>query len=297
MKGGRALTFVVIPLVGRSALEGCVCALRQTPAAIIVVGELEPALTGRIRSMGAEVICCAAPVPRRRAVGAAAARSEWIALIEDTCRIGDAWYATFEALRGQLASDAWSGPIDIAGDLPARCAALAGLEYGDYSRTRWPRLATGAGDTWRPVSRLAGLCLMYRTRALPLPISDDGLIEIEVNERILASGKPLALHPGLAVTYAVADPASATLRSRFQHGRIYAGGRLDGAGWPTRFAGIVKCLALPAVLTARSLAGLPRMHRRRMLTTCWLFGFALAWSAGEATGWLFGRGESLGAWR
>lgn len=297
MNRERGLTVVVIPLAGTGSLQRCLLAIQRAPVTLIVVGRVQPREADSIRAMGATWIESDQPVPQRRAIGAAAARTEWIAFIEDTCEIGTAWHATYNTVCSQAASDAWGGPIDIDAGLPARCAALAAQEYGEYSHARWPRLATGPGALWRPVARLAGASLLYRAHALPSPVPAHGLIETEINERILAAGRMLALHPGLAVTYAVADRGSATWRSRFAHGRIYGGGQRLRSSPFARAAGIAKCMALPAVLVARGYAGLPGGHRHNPRTFGWLFCFALAWSAGEAVGLMFGRGSSLARWR
>jgi len=54
---------------------------------------------------------------------------------------------------------------------------------------------------------------------------------------------------------------------------------------------------LPLVLAARGVAGLPRQRRVDPRAWLWVIAFALAWSAGEAVGIVFGRGTSLRAWR
>jgi hypothetical protein len=297
VKDAARLTFVVIPLIGGAALERCIAALRGTPAPIMVVGRLATGLAESLRSRGLTTIDSDAPVPRRRAIGAAAADTEWISFCEDSCVIGPAWYPSFETLLPLRESDAWSGPIEIDAGLPPRCVALAALEYGEFGAGRWTRLATAPGPTWRPVRRLAGLNLLYRAAALPAPAAPEGLIETEVHERARAQGRPLALHPGLAVTYSGADLAGATLASRHAHGRIYGGGLRTRLSAFSRARALVKCTALPLVLATRGFAGLPASHRGNIVTLAWLAGFAIAWSAGEASGLLLGRGASIEAWR
>ena len=297
MNDGPDLTFVVIPLLGGPALERCIAALRRTPAAILVVGRMTAALSESLRSRGLTPIDSDAPVPRRRAIGAAAAGTEWISFCEDTCEIDPTWYPAFETVRALCESDAWSGPIEIEADLPQRCVALAALEYGEFGADRWARLATAPGRAWRPVRRLAGLNLLYRAAALPAPIPPEGLIETDVHERARAQGRPLAMHPGLAVKYSSTDLAAATLASRHAHGRIYGGGMRARLSALSRALALAKCTVLPLVLGARGFAGLPASHRRNLVTLAWLAGFAIAWSAGEATGLLCGRGASIEAWR
>lgn len=297
MNSSPSLTFVVIPLVGGAALERCIAALHCTPAAIIVVGRIPAALADRVRSRGGMAIDSIEPVPRRRALGAAHAHSDWIAFCEDTCEIGANWYATFESVSRAAIAGAWGGPIEICDGLSARCMALALLEYGEFAAHRRQGLGTAPGATWQPAARIAGLVPLYSTSALPWPPPAEGLIETEVNAAIAASGKPLALHGGLAVRYCADDTASATFASRYSHGRIYGGGQRASLHGLARVAALAKCLLLPLVLGARGLAGLPRARRADPRSIAWLMGFALAWSVGEAVGLVFGRGASLAAWR
>jgi hypothetical protein len=294
---GPELTFIVIPLLGGAALERCIDALRRLPAAVLVVGRPGAPLSASILAQGLATIESDATVPQRRAIGAAAAKTEWISFCEDTCEIGPNWYATFEAVRTLPDCDAWSGPIEIEASLPPRCVALAALEYGEFAAGRWTRLAAGPGAPWRPMVRIAGLSALYRAATLPSPLPREGLIETDLNERLRAQGRCLALHPGFAVRYSGADRTGATLASRRAHGRIYGGGLRARLAGLALVAGIGKCAALPLVLAARGLAGLPSTHRRNVVTLAWLVGFAFAWSAGEAAGLARGRGASLETWR
>ena len=288
------LAVVVIVLVGGAALQRCLTALQHWPASIVVVGRV-PAATA-LRARGVTVIESEASVPQRRAIGATAARAPWVSFCEDTCAPAVTWWKGFLALQDQLAYDAWSGPITIEATLPPRYLALAAHEYGEFAPGRWQRLATASGTSWRPVKRLAGLNVVYRAAALPAPAPPEGLIETELHEHLQASGRPLAIHPDLAVVYGAADPRNATVRARFTHGRVYGGGLRSRLSPALRMVAIVRCVALPAVLFWRGWAGLPH-GRRGSLTTClWLLLFASAWSTGEAFGLTTGRGDSLERW-
>lgn len=293
MNSTPTLTFVVIVLVGGDALRRCVERLRASGARIVVVGSRVAGLPD-----GVAVVDSPDGVPRRRALGAAAAHSEWVAFIEDTCEIDARWHDAFLEIAADARCRAWGGPIEIAPELPPRCAALASLEYGEFAPRRWQRLATSPGPSWRPVRRLAGLCLLYRGDALRRVAGmDQLLLETDVNERLRADGEPIALHAGLAVRYATADWPNARIAARFAHGRIYGGGLAATLDPRRRVLALAKCLALPLLLAVRGAAGLPPRQRQRTATLGWLIGFASAWAAGEAAGLLFGRGDSLAAWR
>ena len=114
MNAGSGLTFVVIPLVGGTALEACVAGLQRAGASLVVVGRIPAPLADALRRDGGIAVDSSEPVPQRRTVGAALATTEWIAFCEDTCELGPAWLATFEAVRHEPRTDAWSGPIDIS---------------------------------------------------------------------------------------------------------------------------------------------------------------------------------------
>jgi hypothetical protein len=141
------------------------------------------------------------------------------------------------------------------------------------------------------------LNLLYRRSALPPLRPDEGLIEVEVNAAIRARGGEIALHPALAVTYCAEDRASARLRSRYAHGRIYGGGQRATRSVAARIAAVAKCAALPLVLFARAARALPRAYPRRFSALGWMLAFSMAWAAGEAVGYALGRGASLAAWR
>jgi hypothetical protein len=291
------LTVVVVVLAGGAALERCLAAWRAMPVETVVIGRLDAAQRAVIANRGVRVIDSAEPVPRRRAQALALAATPWIAFCEDTCEPDPGWYAAFEAARAVAQADAWSGPITLRADLPARCLALGALEYGEFAPQRWHLLATGSGTPWRPMSRLAGLSLLYRTAALAARLPPHGLVETEVHAALHDTGRVIALHPGLAVSYSASDFTGARCGSRLQHGRIYGGGLRARLGAPARAAALLKCVALPAVLWARGAAALPSSRRADWRTHGWLGLLALAWSAGEAAGIAFGRGRSLQAWQ
>jgi hypothetical protein len=293
---GHALTVVVVVLAGGAALERCLAALRAMPADIVVVGRLDAAERSAAGDQ-IRVIDSAEPVPRRRALALAQTTTPWIAFCEDTCEPGSGWFAAFETVRALPQADAWGGPITLRDDLPARCLALGALEYGEFAPQRWPRLAAGAGPSWRPMTRLAGLNLLYRTEALAARIQPHGLVETEVHAALRASGRVIALHPGLAVRYSASDFAGARCGARLQHGRIYGGGLRTQLGALARVLALLKCVLLPAVLWSRGAAALPATRRTDWRVHGWLWLLALAWSAGEAAGIAFGRGRSLQAWQ
>ncbi len=297
MNGARAgLGFAVIPLVGGAALEACLASVPRS-AQRVVVGRVPARVAAALQGAGSAVVDSDESVPRRRAIAAALAGSDWIAFCEDTCRLGTAWHASFEAVRDEARVDAWSGPIEIDPALSPRGVALAALEYGEFAPHRWQRLARDHVAGWQPVARLAGLNFVVRSSAIAAPAPPHGLIETEIQAGIVGAGRQLGLHPGMSVRYEVEDRSGATVAARMAHGRIYGGGLRARLSPTARLLALAKCALLPAVLAARGLAGLPRQRRGDARAWLWIAAFALAWSAGEVVGIAFGRGHSLQAWR
>jgi hypothetical protein len=290
------LTVVVVVLVGGTALERCLAVLRAMPVNILVIGRLSPVQAASCAELPVRVIDSTESVPRRRAQALALTTTPWIAFCEDTCEPAVTWFAAFTLASQEPQVDAWSGPITLRPDLPARCLALAALEYGEFTPARWSHLSDGPGAGWRPMSRLAGLNLLYRTKAVASYAQPHGIVETEVHLAMRAAGRVIALHPGLAVSYSAADPAAARCRARVQHGRIYGGGVRARSNLVGRAVALVKCLALPSVLWARGAAALPATRRVDLRVHLCLWLLATAWSAGEAIGVACGRGRSLEAW-
>ena len=280
------LAIVIVSLIGAEAVARTLRSIRAIDAECVVVGSTPRSAP---RSGPTGFIHADVPVPLKRTAGIDATDSDWVALLEDTCDVGPGWQAAFNEIAGQTEFDVAGGPVTIAGDLPPPCMALACLEYAAYAAA--PGQLTVAAD------RIAGLNLLYRRSALPVMDAGTGLIESEVNARILHKGGKLALHPGLAVTYRAADHASARFNSRFSHGRIYGGGQRDRIDRIHRAIAIVKCVALPFVFYARAVRGIPADHRFPVRARLWILWLALAWSLGELCGVVAGRGASLATWR
>jgi hypothetical protein len=128
---------------------------------------------------------------------------------------------------------------------------------------------------------------------------DHGLLEVEANEFLQSRGFALAFQPRMAVLYAAADYHSARLGTRMRHGRLYAGQRTAGQKYSTRLMWFAKSMLLPAVLSARALAGMTHAVRPAAwpTTAFWICLMESAWAIGESVGYLAGAGRSMEAWR
>lgn len=291
-----SLTIVVVTLVGGTALERCLRAVAKIPGRRLVVARPEHAARAATMWPQFDWRLSTGTVPERRTQAVAAAHSDWVALLEDTCEPAASWQtAVGEIELGTSA--AWSGPVQISRDLSPRFMALACTEYWEYTPENWPRLAIGPGPgTAREVTRIPGLNLLYRRTSLTHHDLGAGLVESELHPRLRQCGDTLSMHPGLAVTYFAADANNAALKARYAHGRIYGGGLAMRRSAMSRMAGVVKCLALPVVLSLRSLRGLPPGYRPGLATFGWIVAYCCAWSAGEFLGLVAGRGKSVLAW-
>ena len=287
------LAIVVIPLLGGDALNRTLRSIQAIGAPSFVIGgQAPPPVPGK--GAAPTFIASDLSVPERRAIGVAVSGTEWVALIEDTCDVGVGWMLACAEIAAADDVAAAGGPVTILPSLPPRCMALACLEYAAYAPA-----GQGPGNAPQVTAaqRIAGLALLYRRSALPPLEPGKGLIESEVNEAIRSRGGRLLMHPGLAVEYRSADADSATLGSRFNHGRIYGGGLRGRLGLLQRGLAALKCLALPLVMVARAMPGLPAACRSRTATRFWILALSAAWSAGEAVGVLAGRGRSLARWK
>lgn len=291
-----SLTIVVVALVGGDALERCLRSTAGIPARRIVIGSRE--VTGFFQGDTADIeyLESGAPVPVRRAMGVAAAATEWVAIIEDTCEISATWHEAFVHVAVATSGPAWAGPVRLVRELAPRFMALACTEYGEFTPGNWRRLARAAepGGSWR-MARIPGICLTYRRAAISGLLAGE-LVESDLHAELEARGSTIHLHPGLEVTYCVADARNATIATRFAHGRIYGGGLARRSSLVARLVGAIKCLALPPVMLARAARGLPDDYGRRATALAWVCCFAGAWSAGELTGLLTGRRPHLRAW-
>ena len=299
-------SIVVIALAGGTALDACLRRIAPWHGRChVMLGEnMENVATWQSRfpaARFAEGRGLAVPVRRQR--GVEAAQSQVVALLEDTSLPEPGWLdAMCDAFADGNVSAA-AGPVLIDPALGGRYQALACAEYGRFHPERFPQLALDAPDPTgtQTVSRLPGNNLAYR-RAVLLEIlkdSNHGLIEGEVNEILMARGLSLAFQPQMAVVYSAVDAYGARLGTRMQHGRLYAGQRVAGKSYLTRLAWFAGSLLLPAILSARSLAGMMRAVKPTAWpkTAFWICLMESAWAIGEGVGYLAGAGRGMEAWR
>lgn len=143
----------------------------------------------------------------------------------------------------------------------------------------------------REVSEIAADNAIYR-RAEILEHHDllkEGFWEPSFHRRFLQQRLRLQLDPGLSVTYRGAEPAKAFPAHRHLHGRAYGRWRADQASTLMQIAMVLASPLIPIVLMLRILRrAWSHLQFRASLPSAfpWLLWFVLAWSAGEAGGYL-----------
>lgn len=274
------LTVVVVSLVGGAALAACLAALAHQAARTIVVGRGAPGWAKDAETS----------VPALRMTALLAAETPYVAFIEDTAVPGPSWR---QGLTLALAADgvaAVAGPITISPHLSARCRALGLSEYARFQPT---------GTEQPQAAALPGLAFAV-ARETVLPLLDDpaeGLVEGDLVRRLSEAGQSVRTSNAMAVCYAADHPQGARLRTRFQHGRLFAGRRFPRGFMARRLGYAAGTALLPVVMVRRALQGHPKALRVWPGVVLWLCLFSLAWSAGEFTGYLSGSvGDAAESW-
>lgn len=219
------------------------------------------------------------PHRRRRATDGAAAPVAF--LVEDTTLLQPGWAAALCDIFTDPTVAAAGGAVMVSPDLPARYRALGRLEYGRFDGTS-------------PIARLPGNAFAVRLADLEQTYqTNEGIIEHDLEQRFVTSGRKICHDSALTAVYAKPDVAGARLSTRFGHGRIYGAGRGGNAVVRVLKAALaMPVLSLRALNAARK-AGPARQWLPEMP---WIILMATAWSLGELTGQVAGKGNSEGSW-
>jgi hypothetical protein len=274
------LTVIIVALIGGEALDACLAAVRRQSRNCLAVHRDGAIVDAEGRTLG---IADRLDVPAKRRSVVELVTTPLVALLEDTVVPGSGWADAIAAAFRQRQVVACGGPVLIAEGLPPQTRALTLSEYGRY-HDRQP-----AGE----VAALPGCNFAFRREPLLEAMHGaDGLVDLPVFGRLREAGGKLAWAPDMAVTFAHAFPEGARLKTRFDHGRIYAS---RNAGLFSRTVTAAKALFLPAVLTARSLR---QAQSTSVSTLGWLLLQHSAWAAGEFAGALMGPSrKGLSQWR
>lgn len=296
-----SLTIACISVVGGSGLVDCIRSILQTGFDCMVIADDDTAhvqLSDVIGEHRVEIISATGrTIPEKRAVAVENAQTDWIAMIEDTCTIGHAWRRGCEQLMACEGASGGSGPVALSPSLDARSRALYCSDYAQFIAPPALRSDDAPGDRMFESDTLPGVNLIYRRDAIAPYITDQGLVESEVNRHMRNDGHSLYMHPGLAVTLTSPDTAGATASARFAHGRLYGGLTAREMSLGHRVVRAAGCAILPCVLSWRALRALVRSRQRLIATLPHIAAFETFWSCGECTGYLLGAGRSIERWK
>jgi hypothetical protein len=228
-------------------------------------------------------------LPELRLAGVRAARADVIALTEDFCAPVVGWPERLLEAHRRLDAVAVGGPVGRRRGSAAHWA-LTLVEYGRFFRTE-PEAA---------VEDLPSINVAYSARELhaALPETARGLFEVDVHERLRAAGgRFFRVHDALVFDENTV-PLAGARRAQFNHGRLFAAGRVRGRRLLPRLARFVLAPLVPAVLMGRIArgawaAGATAPLLRALPQVAVLLA---AWSAGEAVGSLLGEGDSAARW-
>ena len=277
------LTIIVVALIGGEALDECLRAVARQGATCLAVHRDGTIADGRGKTVG---MADRLDIPAKRRSAVELATTAFVALIEDTVVPADGWADAVLAALGGNGVVACGGPVAIAESLPPATRALTLSEYGRYN----DRLAAGE------ISALPGCNFAFRRDALLEAMrGSDGLVDLPVFDRLKELEGKLVWAPDAAVTFSHAYPNGARLRTRFDHGRIYASSK---AGAFSRAVTAAKSFLLPVVLTARVLKVAGLAQPRSISTFGWLVLQHTAWAGGEFVGAVAGPSpKGLGEWQ
>ncbi len=300
----NALGVVVVSLIGGDALRHCLSRITEmdVPCVVMPGGQDDVADLKRRFPSARFAGISGQPVPVRRLLGVQMMETPIVAIVEDSSVPGTGWESAVLDCFRDAGTAAAGGPVCLAGSLAGPYLALGCGEYGRFHPARYSLLGTGPvrNNGILPVTRLPGNNLAYRRDILLQLVKDDpqGLIEGSVNDRLREMDFSIVIHPAMSVSYAHEDRHGAQLKTRFQHGRLFAGNRVENTPLPERITWALKSAVLPLLLTARGISSMrfAVSKSRWPLVIMWIFLMESAWSMGELTGYLRGRGSSLEAW-
>lgn len=191
------------------------------------------------------------------------------------------WISTIRQAHGRFESPAIGGRIEPPRGGRAVDWATYFLRYSSYL----------AYDREQAVPDLAGDNASYKRVALDAypELLRDGFWELDFHHRLRAEGKSLMFVPAIRVTQRTSFGFRRFLRQRVQHGRHFGQTRFRGRSGLIRAIAVAASPLIPLVFLAKIVARVAR-SRRDFGPFLWslpiLICFLIAWSVGEALGYL-----------
>lgn len=224
-----------------------------------------------------------------RGRGIAAARGDVIAILDPFSVVAADWVVKVVEAHAANQNQVIGGSVDLYRSDSATYSRWA-TYLNEYALFMSPVVR---GATWI----LPGSNLSYKRAALfdgsrpRYPV----FWKTFVNWQHERDGSPLWLEPTVRVELNKPIPLGDFLRTRFVHGRCFAGTRVQHASWWIRLARAVSTILLPPLQLWRWTVGFwpKRRHRAQFVATLPVqFVLFAVWSVGEACGYVFGTGRA-----
>ena len=297
------LLSVVVPGVNTLAdVERTLKALEREqgsmPLEILLVDRLGESVRETVRSRHPSVrILASRPtdtIPAMRMQAFAAAKGEYVAVIEDHVIVPPGWAASLVAAERAARTEAGVKDAIVGGSVENAATGKI-VDWAaflcEYSHCITP-MPTGPSDwvTGNNVIYPRALLQNYLDRLSP------DQWENYLHGLMKDDGVTLVLRPEITVGHEKYYTLGEYLSQRYLYARSYAGARVAGASLPKRLAFGAASFALPPVLFARTLQRIfaKKRHRAQLLMSIPMIAiFVLSWAWGEVVGSWFGAGDSL----
>lgn len=286
------ISVVIASFRERSVLDACLASLLPQcsgPAIEVIVARADNAsavaeLLLAYPGLRAVRLPVGAELPPLRSAGLAASSGRIAALTEDNCVADANWVATMRSYADRPV-DVVGGGMDNARETRALDCGAFFAEYGVYGGIS----ARAAGTT--PALTAANVGYSRRVLADVIAWAADGAWENVVHERLRQNGATLVFEPAARVGQNLTYSFAAFCADRYQHGVVYARGRLAESPGSSRWSRATTALALPPLLAwrvARISVGSAKRAVAFARALPFTLAFFTAWSVGEAVGYLRG---------
>ncbi|MGH9190244.1 MAG: hypothetical protein ACRD0Q_09470 [Acidimicrobiales bacterium] len=220
-------------------------------------------------------------------LGFAEARNPLVAFTDSETVLDTGWRRAVEGAFARPEVAVVGGPVRPSpSPSPVTWAGFL-VDYGAHSVAPF---VSASGD-------VAGSNVAYRRTVLPPAPAP--IWKSSVNADLRAGGTRPVLSTGMGVTSSRQYRWRDLIEGRARAGAVYGAQRSAGWSPPLRLVAATGCVALPALGFLRLEARLrgDDVMRARLLRTCPGVAVALlAWSAGEAAGYVSGRSEGCSVW-
>jgi glycosyltransferase involved in cell wall biosynthesis len=228
-------------------------------------------------------------LPELRSKAIAVARGRIIAIIDAFSIVNPDWVEQVIRAHRERPNLAIGGAVELY-DAEKQDLRAWSVYINEYGMFMLPR-ETGEVDI------LPGSNISYKREALFTDFGPRQRVfwKTFVNKELEASGQPLWLDPKIVVRLRKPIPAGDFFRTRYDHGRCFAGMRAAKFGLLRRLAHAFTFYLLPVVFLWRwgSKYWVKRRYRSKLILTLPLqILFFGSWSVGEFVGYLRGPGNS-----